>query len=265
MTVRTSLGTRGGLGGLLIAAVLVAVLASGDATAQQSGDAPSPFDADFGDTPGGVQATPERDDPLETINRPISDFNRFLRKLLLDPAVEIYQLVLPDALERAIANASSNLREPFNVVGSLVAGDAEGAQVATQRFVVNTTLGIGGVRDVATEAGLQYCREDIGQGLAARGAEPGAHIVAPIIGPTNMRDLPGQIAEIIVSPLPGVVSAAQAGVDYAEKKDAVQALDEGAVDKYVAEREAYEQSRLYQVEITCKLPKDQEAKRKRSE
>ena len=218
---------------------------------------PPPDELDFGDTPGGAgSGIEETEDSLEEVNRAISAFNRFLRRNVLDPVVKVYKSVTPDPMEQAISNVATNLREPFNVLGSLVAGDEEGAVSSGGRFLINTTLGIGGIRDVATKAGLEYCREDIGQGLATRGVEAGTPIVVPLVGPTNARDLPGDIVEVLITPLPGAVTIAQAGVEYANNQEALKALTEGSVDPYVTERDAAAQNRLYQVDVRCKLPKE---------
>lgn len=216
---------------------------------QTESDKPSASDEDFSDG-----TTVERSDPLEFLNRPISAINRILRQGVIDPVIKVYRFVTPDAAEIALGNAARNLTEPFSIVGSLIAGDTEGAKLSSARFLVNTTIGMAGLADVATEAGLDYCREDIGQGLAKQGVEPGAHVVIPVLGPSNTRDLPGDIVEILITPLPLGVTVARAGVEYADKQDSVEKLTEGSIDKYVTEREAYEQNRLYQVELTCKAP-----------
>ncbi len=247
---------------LVLAALLTspapsAIAQSATAPAESS-TYPPPDELDFGDTPGGAASGIEQqEDSLENVNRAISAFNRFLRQNVLDPVVRVYRSVTPDPLQQALSNVATNLREPFNVLGSIVAGDEEGAVSSGGRFLINTTLGIGGIRDVATKAGLEYCREDIGQGLASRGVEAGTPIVAPIIGPTNVRDLPGDIVEVLISPLPGVVTIAQAGVEYADSQEALEALTEGSVDPYITERDAAAQNRLYQVDVRCKLPKKQ--------
>ena len=79
-------------------------------------------------------------------------------------------------------------------------------------------------------------------------------MVLPILGPSNTRDLPGDLVEVLITPLPPGVTVAQASVEYADKQESLEKLTEGSVDKYVTEREAYEQHRLYQVELTCKVP-----------
>lgn len=234
-----------------LVAVFLASTPISDCVAQTASATPSPSDEDFSD---GASRT--RSDPLEFINRPIAAINRLLREGVIDPVVKVYKFVTPDVAEIALSNAARNLTEPFSILGSLVAGDTEGAKLSGSRFLVNTTLGVAGLADVATEAGLEYCREDIGQGLAKQGVEPGTHVVLPILGPSNTRDLPGDLVEVLITPLPPGVTVARAGVEYAEKQESVEKLTEGAVDKYVVEREAYEQHRLYQVQITCKVPEE---------
>ncbi|MDA1311438.1 MAG: VacJ family lipoprotein [Proteobacteria bacterium] len=219
--------------------------------AQTTGNQLAPADENFSDG-----ATVERSYPLEFINRPIAAINRLLRQGVIDPVAKVYKFVTPDVAEIALSNAARNLTEPFSVLGAVIAGDTEGAKLSGARFLVNTTLGVAGLADVATEAGLEYCREDIGQGLAKQGVEPGTHIVLPIIGPTNSRDLPGDIVEVLITPLPPGVTIAMASVEYADNQESVENLTKGSVDKYVTEREAYEQHRLYQVELTCKAPEE---------
>jgi phospholipid-binding lipoprotein MlaA len=231
--------------------VFLAVAPVHHARSQTATGTPSPSEEDFSDKSG----TP-RSDPLEFINRPIAAINRLLREGVIDPVVKVYKFVTPDVAEIALSNAARNLTEPFSVIGSLVAGDTEGAKLSGSRFLVNTTLGVAGLADVATEAGLEYCREDIGQGLARQGVEPGTHVVLPILGPSNTRDLPGDLVEVLITPLPPGVTVAKASVEYADKQGSVEKLTEGSVDKYVTEREAYEQHRLYQVQITCKVPEE---------
>jgi len=218
---------------------------------QTTGNQPAPADENFSDG-----ETVEWSDPLEFINSLIAAINRLLRQGGIDPVVKVYKFATPDVAEIALSNAARNLTEPFFVLGAVIAGDTEGAKLSGARFLVNTTLGVAGLADVATDAGLEYCREDIGQGLAKQGVEPGTHTVLPIIGPSNIRDPPGDIIEVLITRLPPGVTIAMASVEYTDKQEVVEKLTEGAVDKYVIEREAYEQHRLYQVELTCKPPED---------
>ncbi len=186
-------------------------------------------------------------DPLETLNRFTSGFNSFLRKGFVDPAVDLYQFVTPDPMEKAISNAASNLSEPLTIGSSLLQGDTENAGNATQRFLINSTVGVGGLGDPATDMGIEARREDLGQALGAHGVEAGPHIVLPILGPSNLRDLVEDLPVMVLNPLPLAGTVAKGAVEYSGKQDTVRSIGEGAVDPYVAEREAYEQNRAYEV------------------
>ena len=186
-------------------------------------------------------------DPLETLNRFTSGFNSFLRKGFVDPAVDLYQYVTPDPIEKAISNAASNLSEPITAGSSLLQGDTENAGKATQRFLINSTVGIGGLGDPATDMGIEARREDLGQALGAHGVESGPHIVLPLLGPSNLRDLVGDIPVMVLNPIPLAGTVAKGAVEYSGKQDTVRSISKSAVDPYVAEREAYEQNRAYEV------------------
>jgi len=219
--------------------------------AQTTGNQLAPADENFSEG-----KTVERSGPLEFINRPTAAINWLLRQGVIDPVVEVHKFVTPDVAEIALSNAARNLTEPFFVLGAVIAGGTEGAKLSGARFLVNTTLGVAGLADVVIEAGLEYCREDIGQGLVKQGVEPSTHIVLPIIGSSNIRDLPGDIVEVLITPLPPGVTITMASVEYADKQEAVEKLTQRSVDKYVVEREAYEQHLLYQVELTCNAPEE---------
>jgi len=184
-------------------------------------------------------------DSLEGINRVTSAFNRVLREWVIDPLIDGYQAITPDEVQQGVSNAASNITEPLTVGSSLLQGDTDNAGTATKRFLLNSTVGVGGLRDVATEEGYKQRREDIGQALGAHGVDPGPHIVLPIIGPSNVRDAAGDIAVFLANPLPAAASVAAGGVEYSGKQDTVKAIGDNAVDPYVAERDAYEQNRKF--------------------
>lgn len=186
-------------------------------------------------------------DPLETINRFTSGFNAVFRGAIVDPLVDGYQAVTPDPLQKAISNAVSNISEPLTIGSSLLQGDTENAATATKRFLINTTIGLGGTSDPATEMGLEQRQEDLGQAFGASGMAPGPHLVLPILGPTNFRDATGDVITAIVNPLPLAAKAATSGVNYSNNQDEINEVTSGALDPYVVERESYEQNRRYQV------------------
>ena len=95
--------------------------------------------------------------------------------------------------------------------------------------------------------GLEQRREDLGQAFGANGVESGPHIVLPILGPSNLRDAAGDILTGIASPLPLAGKIAGGAVEYSVKQDAINAVGANSVDRYIAEREAYEQNRAYKI------------------
>jgi phospholipid-binding lipoprotein MlaA len=195
----------------------------------------------------GEENKGETSDPLESLNRITSGFNALLRQAVLDPVVDVYQFVTPDPLEDVISNAASNLSEPITIGSSILQGDFENAGVSTQRFLINSTVGVAGLGDPATEMGLEQRREDLGQAFGANGVESGPHIVLPILGPSNLRDAAGDILTGIASPLPLAGKIAGGAVEYSVKQDAINAVGANSVDRYIAEREAYEQNRAYKI------------------
>ncbi|MDP6390641.1 MAG: VacJ family lipoprotein [Alphaproteobacteria bacterium] len=186
-------------------------------------------------------------DPLEPINRVTSGFNDMLRTFVVDPLIGMYQGVTPKTVQDAVSNAASNLSEPVTAASSLLQGDMKNAGTATKRFLINSTVGLGGTQDKAKEMGLEQRREDLGQALGKHGFLPGPHIVLPLLGPSNLRDAAADIATGLASPIPLAGKAALGAVEYSDKKETARELREGAIDRYAAERSAYEQYRANQV------------------
>lgn len=186
-------------------------------------------------------------DPLEPVNRFTSGFNRAVRGAIIDPLVDGYQFVTPQPVQTSVSHFFSNLTEPVTAVSSLLQGDTENAENATGRFFINTTIGFAGLSDPATDMGMEQRREDLGQAMAVNGVDTGPHIVLPILGPSNFRDATGDILTGLASPLPLAVQAAGSGVTYSGYQDDIHALERGAIDPYVTERESYAQHREYQV------------------
>jgi len=182
-------------------------------------------------------------DPLEGLNRFTSGFNSIFRNIILDPLVSGYQAVTPEPIQDGLSNAASNLTEPVTAISSLLEGDIDNASIATQRFFVNSTVGIGGLSDLAKDEGLVQRREDLGQAAATAGADGGFYLVLPILGPSNSRDALGTAVTTAVNPLPFVVGAATSGIEYSENRDVINDLTKGSLDPYVVEREAYRQMR----------------------
>jgi phospholipid-binding lipoprotein MlaA len=205
------------------------------------------------------EAPKDKEDPLEGYNRFMHGFNKVIRDAILDPLVDGYQAITPDPLEKAIANVAKNLNEPITAGSSLLQGDTENAKKATQRFLINTTVGLGGAKDVAKdEYGIKSRDEDLGQAAGKGGAEAGAHIVLPILGPSNTRDALGTAATAVINPFGAIGSAAKGVVEYSDRQDTLKDVSKGALDPYVVERDAYEQHRDYQIRNAAPAAKEQD-------
>ncbi len=140
----------------------------------------------------GCAASPERphneQDPWEGMNRRIHAFNDAFDRHLLKPVAEGYKAVTPDPVERSVTNFFSNLDDLTVVLNDLLQGKLGQAAMDFSRFTWNTTVGIGGLFDVASHMDLPKHDEDFGQTLGVWGFEPGPYVVLPFLGPSTLRD-----------------------------------------------------------------------------
>ncbi|AOE49577.1 VacJ family lipoprotein [Kangiella sediminilitoris] len=127
-------------------------------------------------------------DPYEEQNRAVWEFNRSLDKAVLKPVAQGYQYVTPDPVEKGVSNFFDNLGEISNIVNSLFQGKVGQAGKSTGRFLINSTIGLAGLLDPATEMGIDEEEEDFGQTLAVWGFDSGPFLMLPFLGPSNPRD-----------------------------------------------------------------------------
>lgn len=187
-------------------------------------------------------------DPLEGFNRGVQSFNDGVDDALLRPVAEAYVKVVPPFVRTGIGNFFGNLGDGWSAVNHLLQGKPEGALNMTLRLAVNTTFGLGGLLDVAGEAGLERQSEDLGQTLGVWGVPSGPYLVLPLFGPSSVRDSIGTAAGLSSRTSPeytddqavanaglllGVVHA-RAGLLGASKL-----LDQIALDRYTFLRDAY--------------------------
>ena len=147
------------------------------------------FSAACATTPGGV-AEAERD-RYENVNRAIYKFNKGLDTAIIKPTTTIYRAAVPAAARRGASNALDNVDEPLSFINALLQGKVKSAFRAADRFLINSTLGVGGLADHATDMGLPKQEEDFGQTLAAWGIGSGPYIMLPLLGPSTLRDTVG--------------------------------------------------------------------------
>jgi phospholipid-binding lipoprotein MlaA len=201
-------------------------------------------------------AAPKEDrseaDPWEPMNRQIHGFNTGLDKVTLKPLAKGYQFVFPQFLRTGIRNFSSNLRTPLNAMNIFLQGKGKTGFSETGRFLANSTIGLAGIFDVATEMGLEKHNEDFGQTFSKCGIPDGPYVTIPILGPRTLRDAFAIPLNLLADPLFWYDNSSVRDklyilrlIDVREKLFAAESLLEGSPDRYIATREAYLQNRLY--------------------
>lgn len=203
----------------------------------------------------GLAAAPvsANDDRLENLNRKVFYINDRLDHYALRPAAVTYKALMPNPLEKGIENVFSNLNEVTNVVNDILQGKFSQAAHDSGRFLINTTLGLGGLFDVAQRAGLEKSDgEDFGQTLAVWGVGEGPYLMLPLMGPSTLRDAPSKFVDSITSPFSYVddVSARNTarGVDLLTTRAGLLEVDRViSGDKYLFVRDVYLQRNRYLV------------------
>ena len=204
--------------------------------------------------PAGVEPSPH--DPWESFNRSVFEFNEGLDAYFLKPVVAAYRFVLPEFIREGIYNFFSNYGDLYTALYNLLQGKPGDAFNDLMRVAVNTTMGLGGLLDLATPGGLEKHKEDWGQTLGVWGVPAGPYVVLPFFGPSNVRDSFGTVADLesdyLFRLLPNVglrnsltgLRVVNARNTYYEAGDL---LDGAAIDKYSFMRDAYIQRREYQI------------------
>jgi phospholipid-binding lipoprotein MlaA len=193
-------------------------------------------------------------DPLESMNRKLFGFNKGLDRAIIRPVAIGYKRALPRPVRTGVRNVLNNLGEPVTFINDVLQIRFDRANTAVGRFLLNTTVGVGGLFDVAGAEGVPIHYSDFGQTLGHYGAPPGPYIYVPVLGPSDLRDGTGRIADGFISPLNlhdlhvsvgeriGVV--ALDGIDTrAEYDNALKELARTATDEYAAQRSIYLQNR----------------------
>ena len=197
--------------------------------------------------PEATQAIEAVNDPWEPFNRAMFDFNEGLDRWVLRPAAIGWDTVLPHPVQVSIDNVFDNLAFPARFVNDLLQGEIDPATVTLGRFVVNTTAGVGGLIDWATDMGLPKHSADFGQTLGRWGSPSGPYIVWPVFGSSNPRDTVGIVADsyLDVTGLFGDVAtlAAVPVVQTVNMRslmlDEIDSARDASFDFYIAARSAY--------------------------
>ncbi len=206
--------------------------------------------------PAALAAFKANNDPLEPMNRRIFAFNMALDRAVLKPVARTYVAVVPAAGRTGIHNFLDNLHDPVVFANNVLQGQFRRAGTTAGRFVMNSTLGLAGLLDVASRHGLMSQTGDFGQTLYVWGIHEGPYLMLPLFGPSNPRDGVGTAADIFSDPWIYLTSqieyqtaiaisrAVLGGIDLrARNLDSLDEIQREAVDFYASIRSLYRQNR----------------------
>ena len=202
-------------------------------------------------------------DPLEPVNRVIFTVNDTLDRAIVRPVTQVYVNVVPRLVRNGVSNVFGNINDAFSAINNLLQGKREALGTDMGRVLVNSTFGLGGIFDIASEGNIEKHDEDFGQTLGYWGVGPGPYLVLPILGPSNVRDTAGLIVQSYLDPVNQVTPPenqweliALRALDTRARLLGTEDLVQGAaLDKYTFIRSAYTQRRRSQV-YDGKPPKD---------
>lgn len=193
-------------------------------------------------------------DPYEGFNRAMFAFNEGFDDAIGKPVATVYKEVLPFQIRVRVRNFFANIQDVMIGVNNLLQGKPNAAADDLARVLINTTFGLAGLHDIASEAGLEKHNEDFGQTFAVWGMEDGPFFVWPFIGPNTLRDTLGFAVDVAAAPVRWAIDDSatrywMAGIylvsERAELLDVTTTLDEAALDKYLQRRDAYFERRRY--------------------
>lgn len=197
---------------------------------------------------------PSPDDPWERANRSTYEFNDAMDRAVLKPVAQGYRRVVPGFARTGVSNFLSNLAYPTTLVNNLLQLKLKDAVSDAARLALNSTLGLGGLLDPATDAGLVRNDEDFGQTLGRWGVPSGPYLVIPFLGPSTLRDAPAHYPDYLTDlrhyVVDDEVELALGGLSVVDRRARLIPVEEalaGAFDRYALMRNAYLQRREYMV------------------
>jgi len=213
----------------------------------------------------------EEYDPWEPFNTKVFEFNRQIDRWVMKPVAKAYDFIMPNPVQVGISNFYYNARFVPRFVNNVLQGKVRGAGIEAGRFLVNTTVGMAGFIDWASDMNLTTPEEDLGQTLGFYGVQPGPYLVVPLYPPFTVRDFVGYVGDIFLNPIywlalpiieigdiPSAIphenrtttslillgaKAAEVGNDRSLNLEKYQGVEESTVDLYSAVRNAYLQKR----------------------
>jgi phospholipid-binding lipoprotein MlaA len=212
--------------------------------------------------PPSSSGKPDPRDPWERFNRASFKFNDAMDRAILRPVAKAYVKVTPRVLRTGLGNALDNLESISTIVNATLQGKVGQAGRDSARFLLNSTLGLGGLFDPATAAGLEQHDEDFGQTLGVWGVQSGPYLMVPILGPSSARDFVGRVTEQFTYPVSYLEDDSTRymirAVDFVNLRASLLDLDaqlEQSFDRYAFVRNAWLQRREYKV-LDGNLPED---------
>ncbi|HEY3887885.1 MAG TPA: VacJ family lipoprotein [Caulobacteraceae bacterium] len=260
----------------LLAAVATGLIAAGGPVIAQTARAHDASNAD-GQAAGPGLADPAAPDPAATA--PVSDsatglipdpwsgpnhtsyrVTRAIDRAAIAPVIRTYVRVVPTPVRTGLDNAINNLDEPRTVANDVLQGRFKPAGKATARFVINSTVGVAGLVDVASRIGIEKHESDFGQTLGRYGVKSGPYIFVPLAGPSSLRDGAGRLVDIFADPLGLLVGGlgtvfgdVRAGVGAVTERtsadDQLKQVDSTFTDPYASIRSVYSQQRASQIAV----------------
>lgn len=198
---------------------------------------------------------PDPRDPLERFNRSMFAFNDALDKAVAKPVAKAYVKVTPRFVRTGVSNVFNNLNTLGTAVNDVLQGKMKQAGRDSARFLMNSTLGLGGLFDPATAAGLELNDEDFGQTFGKWGMKPGPYLMLPMLGPSTFRDSFGKLADQFTYPVYWLEDDSTRliirGVSLLDMRADLLDLDEQldqSYDRYAFVRNAWLQRREFQVQ-----------------
>jgi len=214
-------------------------------------------------------------DCSETFNKTSFALNQGLDKIIFKPVSSVYR-VLPSPVKNGVSNSLNNLSNVVTIPNNILQGEFALAGLNTGRFLINTTVGVLGLIDVATYLGFnEYIKEDYGQSLAVAGVGPGCYLVLPVLGPSTMRDTVASLTNFVggdawynvtvrndthyFSDVDYYSSKVTGGVDFRAKNfDSIENLEKNSLDFYASVKSLYLQDRQQRILNSKKIIETQD-------
>jgi phospholipid-binding lipoprotein MlaA len=199
-----------------------------------------------------------QNDPWEATNRDFFDFDIKLDHAVLLPTAKFYRDVVPEPARDGVHNALTNLNSPVIFANDVLQGDGEKATSTLGRFVINSTVGVGGLIDVAAKAGIPGHDNDFGITLGKAGAAEGSYLVLPFAGPKPPRDLVGTGVDYAFDPInyidwggANLFQLVRGGMSVIDDRtnniDKIESIERSSIDFYATTRNLYRQYRNSQI------------------